>query len=133
MIYKTRGEYSVFVPVGLSPGSAKISNQPGIQDVVYVDSGEFKTPTPLHQGYLLDNQGVALDTAFTDMTYAEYAALSELPQPENLFKRIVDTDPITELYECKQFNGYLSQQEAAIKFNAMIDDGKLAELCKRWK
>jgi hypothetical protein len=133
IVYKTRANYNLLVPVGLFHNKTAVSSYPGPTDVTFGDGRTLRTPTPLHQGYLLDNRGIGLDTAFVNITYAEYAVLQQTPSAATLFGMIVDADPFTEMYECGHITVWMPQDEGIAKLNAMIDDGKLAELCKRWK
>ena len=133
IVYKTRADYDSLIPVDLYPDKIRISSSPDPTDLIFSSAGALRTPSPLHQGYLLDNKGISLNTAFVNISYVEYAKLDQSPSPEELFRMVVDADPFVEMYECGRIRGFMSQEEAIAKLNAMIDDGKLAELCKRLK
>jgi hypothetical protein len=96
IIYKTRADYSKNVPVTLSNDKSKIVSYPAPQDVYF--GGQLAYPTPLAKGYLLDNRGITINTAFLRLTYEEYAKLSQAPDPNDLYNQIIDKDPITQLY-----------------------------------
>jgi hypothetical protein len=99
MIYKTKGNYSKYVPVVLSADHTYIITYPDIKDIYY--QGSFAYPTPLIGGYFLDNRGIDLEVAFLDYTYEQYQALGQTPQPDELLKHVLFLDPLTELYLCK--------------------------------
>ncbi|MHC1707086.1 MAG: hypothetical protein AB9842_06130 [Bacteroidales bacterium] len=97
-IYKTRADYSKYVPVILSSDKKSIVSFPGIHDLTY--KGELAYPTKLNGGYLLDNRGINKDAAFLSITYEEYSLMAKTPTPVELMTKILDTDPFTELYYC---------------------------------
>ena len=96
IIYKTRADYSKNVPVTLSDDKSKIVSYPAPQDVYR--NGQLAYPTPLVKGYLLDNRGVTVNTAFLALTYEEYAKLGQVPNPDDLYSQIIDKSPFTQLY-----------------------------------
>ena len=98
VIYKTKTDYYKNVPVILSSDKTKIVSYPGINDVYY--KGKLAYPTLLVNGYLLDNRGINADVAFLKYSYEEYIKLSEPLTPENLFKNIIDINPVLEMYIC---------------------------------
>jgi len=100
IIYKTKKDYSNLVPVGLADDGKTISHYPDMQDVVISDTDEFRTPTKLVQGYLLDNKGIWKGSAFLKVNYETYAKYSETPNTEELQKLILDDDPFLEIYDC---------------------------------
>jgi len=98
IVYKTKKNYDKNVPVTLSDDKSKIVSYPDPSDVIN-DNG-YTTPTKLKHGYLLDNRGLGLNTAFLKMTYKEYAKLQKPPSTDAMYKMIIDKDPIAELYDC---------------------------------
>ncbi len=98
LIYKTRADYYDKVPIGLSADKKQVVSYPDPSDL---RTGEtWLMPTKLTKGYLLDNKGIGVNVAFLKYSYAEYAALTELPEPQELMQAIIDPDPITELWDC---------------------------------
>ena len=124
LVYKTKGNYQNLVPVMLSPDRKRVESYPDQVDV----SGGSNGPQPvqLHKGYLLDKRGVSWHTAFLKLTYEEYAKLKEIPTPEELYKMIVDKNPLTELYDCGRREPINNMVH---KFNDMIDEGKIKKKC----
>ena len=61
-LYKTKADYNNKVPVTLSEDKTKIVSYPSPKDVFY--NGNFAYPTPLAQGYLLDNRGIGKNVAY---------------------------------------------------------------------
>jgi hypothetical protein len=101
LIYKTKADYSNLVPVILNNEKTAIVSYPAPSDIF--KNGELALPTPLNNGYLIDNRGIGLSVAFTSFTYAEYTALNSAPSIDQLMESIVDKDPLLELYNCKEF------------------------------
>lgn len=120
LIYKTTKDYSHNVAVTLSADKSKIESYPEPGDVYY--KGKLATPTPLANGYWLDNRGVSVNTAFTSYTYEEFSKLKSAPDLETFYKAIIDKNPITELYNCgnrDQFTNEVKELNSAIKNNAL--------------
>jgi len=99
VIYKTRGDYYHQVPIGLSADKTRVVSFPAISDLKA--NGEWALPTPLADGFWLDNRGVDANSAFLDFTYDAYSALSETPKGETLMQYVMDNDPFTEMYVCR--------------------------------
>jgi hypothetical protein len=124
-IYKTKKNYSYNVPVTLSADKTKIVSYPSPADVFY--NGQLAYPTKLVKGYLLDNRGVSLNTAFTKYTYKEYSKLKEAPDLKTLYNSIIDKNPITEMYDCG--NGYRFKNEV-LELNEIIKKDSLSSFKK---
>jgi hypothetical protein len=123
IIYKTRKDYSDKVPVGLSADKLSVVSYPDKGDIFY--GGNFATPTLLAKGYLLDNRGIYLNSAFLKVTYEEYSRLAATPTAESLINLILDNDPFTEIYSCKC-------SRDTVELNRMIAEG-LTKICKKIK
>jgi hypothetical protein len=80
----------------------------------------------LAEGYLLDNRGIDNNVAFLGMTYDEYSMLEQVPSPDSLLKLVIDSNPLTELYNCG--NRYVFKNDTA-DMNQLIRDGGL-ERCR---
>ncbi len=125
LVYKTRADYSRNVPVILSEDKATIISYPHPEDI-RTETG-FPFPTVLHEGYLLDNRGIGMHVAFLSLTYEAYAALKQAPSVEELYKLIIDKDPLTELYDCGNKTALTRPAE---QLNGLIDGKKLKTSCK---
>ena len=97
-IYKTRADYSKYVPVVLSSDKKTLISYPAPTDV-YIN-GVLAYPTELADGYLLDNRGINQHSAFLSLTYEQYSKLLKTPTIEELKAKILESDPFTELYYC---------------------------------
>lgn len=95
IIYKTRKDYSWYVPVILSADRKRIVSYPAITDVKIGE--QFTYPTRLQDGWWLDNRGISRYVAFLTYTYEEYAALPATPSPTELMQHILDSDPLTDM------------------------------------
>ncbi len=103
-IYKTRGDYTLFVPIDLSADKKTIISYPDIRDVF--TNGKLAIPTKLDGGFLLDNRGISKNVAFLKLSYQQYAELPATPSTNSLFNLILDNDPLTVLYDCGRKSGY---------------------------
>ena len=92
IIYKTRGDYKLLVPITLNDEKTEIVSYPAPGDLKY--KGKPAIPTELDNGFLLDNRGINKNVAFTSYTYEDYMALEKTPSKEELMSLIVDVDPI---------------------------------------
>jgi hypothetical protein len=117
VVYKTKADYSKYVPVNLSDDKSRITSYPAPQDV-YTD-GKLALPTPLAHGYWLDNRGIGPNSCFIKITYEEYAKLPQSPSPDELYKLIIDKDPFTEMYDLGLRNS--------------LKNGEICEIVKKHK
>jgi hypothetical protein len=124
LVYKTRGNYRNLVPVQLSPDRKRIVSYSAPGDLK--TGGGYALPVPLHDGYLLDRRGVGWHTAFLKYTYEEYGKLATIPDMEELYKMIVDKNPLTELYDCGRREPI---PNLVHKLNDVIDEEKLMKRC----
>ena len=128
IVYKTKSNYDKLVPVDLNDSMTQISSYPAPSDVVTPNG--YATPTPLHNGYLLDNRGIGKTAAFLNMTYEEYARLPALLSPKAMLDRIVDKDPIIEMYDCGTKTAF---SDVIAQLNELIDNKKLENVCRKIK
>ena len=128
IVYKTKNDYSKNVAVTLSHDKQSIVNYPGVDDIVLND--KFPIVSILKNGYYLDNRGIGPDVAFTKYSYEEYSKLEFTPTVENLFKLVIDNDPITEMYNC---GNRLDYTNIEAELNQMIENGELVKRCKKLK
>ena len=113
IVYKTTKDYSKNVAVTLSEDKKMIVAYPAPTDV-----SERSYPTALQKGYWLDNRGISANTAFLSITYEEYAKLKKAPSANELYKMIVDKNPIKRMYLCGRgtaHEGLVSEMNALIK------------------
>jgi hypothetical protein len=128
VVYKTGKDYRTNVPVTLSDDKTTIVSYPHPTDLVL---GENLTlPTPLHNGYLLDNRGIHKNVAFLKYTYSQYAKLKDVPTLQEIQQSIIDKDPLTELWDCGPTANFTNLQD---QLNEWIDRNLLAEKCKRMR
>lgn len=127
-IYKTKADYSQLVPVLVSAETKEIYSYPDKKDLL-VD-GKLRLPSPLLDGYLLDNKGISKDAAFLKLTYAQYVALDHTPSSKELEAMIIDYEPFIELYECKKT---MDADAKVDYFNQLIKQGQLQTQCVRLK
>ncbi|MGM9853720.1 MAG: hypothetical protein ACI30N_07120 [Muribaculaceae bacterium] len=114
IIYKTNGDYNNLVPVNLNPDGTLLS-YPDPTDV-----GEFSTPLPLADGWLLDRRGgIGTGTRFTRWTYPQYHALPQVPSPQELLQNLVPEARVTEAYRLP-INAHPADTAAC---NALIRNG----------
>jgi hypothetical protein len=127
IIYRTRSDYSMYVPVTLSADKSKIVSYPDIKDIYY--NGKLSLPTFLANGFLLDNRGIGLQVAFLEYTYEEYSKLSSTPPATDLMSLLMDKDPLIEMYQCGRRSQYTDIEH---ELNVLITSGKL-NTCKKLK
>lgn len=126
IVYKTKADYSKYVPVILSEDKSVITSYPSLGDIFF--ESKLALPTKLKDGYLLDNRGITVNSGFLDMTYLEYSELPDTPSPAELNKRILDRDPFVEIWLCGSRDGL---KDPVKELNELIDNG--FEGCKRLK
>lgn len=115
LVYKTKKDYSKNVPVSLNEDKTAIVSYPAPTDIFF--NGSFAYPTPLENGYLLDNRGIGQNVAFLEYTYQEYSELKQVPEKNMLFKKIIDFNPLMELWDC----GIRKQSKTEIEiYNTLI-------------
>ncbi|MDR1459424.1 MAG: hypothetical protein LBI60_04345 [Bacteroidales bacterium] len=123
IVYKTKKNYDKNVAIYLSEDKKQITGYPHPTDV-----SAKSYPSPLKNGYLLDNRGIGKDIAFISMTYEEYAALKNVPSITELQNMIIDKDPIKAMYNCSNRAKYTNTID---DLNKLIDSK--FEGCKRIK
>ncbi|MBS1686657.1 MAG: hypothetical protein JSS76_18100 [Bacteroidetes bacterium] len=125
IVYKTKGDYTQYVPVTLTDDGTSIASYPDPSDVYY--QGKIATPTLLADGYLLDNRGLTPHSAFIRITYEDYAKLKEVPSVKELNKLVIDRAPFTEMYDLGERNQY---PDLTGGLNTIIKGGRLTEYRK---
>ena len=120
IIYRTRADYSQYVPVTLSDDGSAVASYPAPTDVFY--RGALAQPNALSDGYWLDNRGVNTHTVFVKLTYEQYSQLKDVPAPDELYKLIIDKTPLTDIYDLGPRGQYKDEVK---EINAIILAGKL--------
>ena len=123
IVYKTKKNYDKNVGILLSDDKKMIVGYPHPTDV-----SARSYPTPLKNGYLLDNRGIGQNVAFISLTYEEYAALKTHPSSAELLNMVIDNDPLEEMYYC---GGRTNFSDIIAELNQLID--KKFEGCHRLK
>lgn len=127
IVYKTKGDYNRNVAVMLSEDKTFVEGYPQPKHLFASSLPTY--PTELSEGYLLDNQGITPKVAFLDLTYSEYSQLPEAPSQSEMMKRIIDRDPLVEMYDCgNRFQFGDAQKE----LNALIENDLLSK-CRKIK
>lgn len=126
VVYKTNENYNLNVPVVLSEDKSTIVAYPSIEDVK-TDSGRFKTPLQLRNGYLLDLAGISKNTTFLRMTYEEYAQLKSPLSLKEMYEMIISKDPFVEFWDCRSAYQY---NDIESEINAEIKNKSLKNICK---
>lgn len=124
VIYKTKANYSMLVPVGLSADKKEIVSYPDPKDVK--DDSGFYYPTALKNGYWMDNIGVGVNTGYLGMSLKEYSQLKEPLSLDEMMVMLVDTNPFIEMWNCGN-RGSISVTE----INKTIENNKLESTFKR--
>ena len=125
IIYKTRGDYKLLVPITLNDEKTEIVSYPAPGDLKY--KGKPAIPTELDNGFLLDNRGINKNVAFTSYTYEDYMALEKTPSKEELMSLIVDVDPIDVMYNLGKRAAY---QDEVNELNTIIQAGDFSNFRK---
>lgn len=128
LVYRTKIDHADHVPVLLSADHTRIISYPAPTDLKTANG--LPVPTPVGQGYLLDNRGISRDVAYLGITWAEYAALPEAPALEKLDALIIDRDPLTELWEGDR---RANIADPVKEVSAWVAAGELEKHCKRLK
>lgn len=121
IIYKTKEDCSKLVPVILSADKKSVASYPDIRDVV--QNGKYPYPTPLSDGYLLDNRGISANVAFLRISYEEYAALPSTPTADELYAMILHKSPVKKMYACGLRNKFNNLET---ELNSVIQSGNFS-------
>jgi hypothetical protein len=116
LVYKTRKDYSQYVPVIMNVEKTKIISYPDPADVYY--KGALAYPTQLKNGYLLDNRGIGPNVAFLNYTYETYSQLKNSLSMEQMMNNLLDKDPLYELWNCGSRASFKNEVD---ELNLLID------------
>lgn len=128
LVYKTRADYDKLVPVNMNDTKTAIVSYPHPNDLK--NSQGYLLPVQLKKGYLLDKKGIGKNVAFLNITYEDYAKLSEVPSMEQLEKMILDKDPLVELCDCGNITRFA---DPVNQLNDYIKNHSLSQRCKTLK
>lgn len=96
IVYKTKADYSQLVPIRLNAAKTRVEGFPAPSDLYRF--GQLATPVALGNGYLLDRQGISVNSAFLSVPYEEYKRFRNTPNPSWLMENIKDKNPFAEFY-----------------------------------
>jgi hypothetical protein len=122
LVYKTKKDYYDLVPVLLSIDKRSIVSYPHPTDLMF--GSHLCLPTKLEGGFLLDNRGINLNVGFLNISYNEYSKLPTSPWMSDLQQLLIDTDPLTELYDLGLRNQYTNLRK---EINKIIRDKHLTD------
>lgn len=126
IVYKTTQDYSSYIPVTMDNLRKRIVSYPAPSDIYY--KGALAVPTPLSDGYWLDNRGINENTVFLNYTYEEYSKLAETPDLEVMKQKIIDYYPFSEIWNCGLRSQYKDEKK---QLDSVISSGFSG--CKRIK
>jgi hypothetical protein len=95
-------------------------------------NGKLALPTALSEGYYLDNKGINRNVAFLQVTYEEYSQWMNPPSAEQLMTRILDKDPLLEMWDCGIRDTEMTQT-LINGLNDIIVNGKMNSMWTRIK
>jgi hypothetical protein len=121
LVYKTRANYTKQIAVELSKDKTSVSFYPAPSD-----AANNPSPQKLKNGYWLSKSGISTRTAFLSITIKDYSKLSAPPPRTELYEKIIDNSPLTELWDCGM-QGSISEKE----LNKLIKKGRLPKRCTR--
>lgn len=126
IVYKTKADYFDKIPVTLSDDKTKVIAFPAPSDIRI--NNKFSFPTKLNDGYLLDNRGISVNTAFLEFSYDDYFTMDHIPTAESLMNHILDDQPFTEFYEIGKHGDYKDPEK---ELNALIDNDGLKKIANQ--
>jgi len=118
IVYKTVSDFSDNVPVIMNAERTVIVSYPAPSDIYY--KGKLALPTPLKNGYWLDNRGINRNVVFLNYTYEAYSKLKGSLPMNVMLKNIKEKYPLKELIYCGSRYQYKDEVK---ELNALIDAG----------
>lgn len=115
LVYKTKKDYTKFVPVIMNTEKTRIISYPKPTDIYY--EGKLAYPTPLNEEYFLDNRGIGPNVVFLNITYEAYSQFKSVPTMEFLMNSIQDKKPLLVLWDCgvrSKFNNEVNELNSLI-------------------
>ena len=117
-IYKMKADYSQLVPVMMDKSRSRIVSYPAPSDLRR--GNRLATPTPLDNGFWLDNRGINEHVAFLTYTYEEYSRLPKAPSMDELMAHLLDKQPLVDFRVCGRradYDDIVSELNALIRRN----------------
>ncbi len=125
IIYKTKKDYSQNLPVLYDEKKQKITKLFSNKELMA--NGNILYPIPLQKGYWLDRIGIDTTVAYVSFSIQKYTQ-SMMPITANMLKsKIIDKNPLLEMYDCGKIKG-----DTIKIINEIIKNGMLKK-CKRLK
>jgi hypothetical protein len=125
IIYRTKKDYSKYVPVTMNADKTRIVSYPSPKDIYYKD--KLALPEKLNDGFLLDNRGIHPNSVFLKLTYEEYSKLDQAPLLSDMLAMIEDKDPVIEIYSLGTRSRFKEEKN---EINALIERGALKKFKK---
>lgn len=121
-VFKLKGDYADKLPVSMNADYTEIVAYPSKDGIL------SKAPTPLAEGYYLDNGLVHPQVAFTGIKLSEYARSAQTPTLSELQQNIISKDPFVTICNCGNKAAIDNPVET---INQLIRKGELEKKCKK--
>lgn len=125
VIYRVKPEYFDKVPIQLNQDKTEILSYRAPSDVK-PEGGSL--PTPLENGYFLDNIGINVKTSYLLITLYAYSMLEKAPSKEEMLKMVMKGDPFIEIYNTNIPK--VNSPEFIDKLNKLIRDNEFDKFIK---
>jgi hypothetical protein len=126
IVYQTKKNCRKLVPLEMNDAKTSFITYPDPKDIV-VGNCE---PIALHKKYWLDRRGIGKNAVFLKKTYADYAALPQVPTQEQLKNDIKYKSPLKVICDCGPRQNF---KDPVREINEWIDNGTLLKNCKEIK
>ena len=118
IVYKTTDDFYDNVPLIMDAQREEIVSYPAPSDLYF--DGKLAKPTPLKNGYLLDNRGINANVVFLSYTYEEYSRFATTPSLDELKANILSKYPLQEMISCGSRYQYTDIEK---EMNQLIGNG----------
>jgi hypothetical protein len=122
VVYKSKKDFSTFVPIHLSEDKKNIIGYPAKEDLKQLGNSNAVV---LENGYYLDLVGVNLNSVFTSYTLEVYKKINN-PSLEDFKNHIIHLNPFEEMYIC-------SDKHTNTELEQYIKAGALIKYCSKIK
>ena len=123
-VFKLSGDFSDKVPVTMNEDQTEIVAYPSIEGIMQ------KKPTPLGNGYFMDNGLINPNVVFINMKIEEYAALKTAPSLATMQELIISKQPFERICNC---GNKAAIYEPVKTLTTMVKSGELEKKCKKIK
>lgn len=127
IVYKTIKNYDKYVAIILSEDGKEVLSYPHPKDVVS-NGNIIALPTPLNQGYLLDNRGIGPQVAFLKISYKDYGKRMDVFSLEEMQTMMLEKSPLLEMYDCGNRDSIKNLTQT---LNSLIEKKQLDKVCKK--